>query len=382
MDDAGHIIMDYSIHDAIEAGFNHVVFIIRKDIEKEFKEVIGDRIASICSSHNVTVDCAFQDINDIPGTLPEGRTKPWGTGQAVLAAKSVIKTPFIVINADDYYGKEGFKAVHEYLVNGGKSCMAGFVLKNTLSDNGGVTRGICKMDEDNNLTEVVETKNIVKTATGAEADGVAVDYHGAENRKKVAHSNLYIGTLVYNNQTYYLCAKQGNSSDRLLQGKCVFMTHQDELVKANPDEVFLMSSYVGFVVDPVEEKVLIFDKKAFQAVFKYDDYQKEDVQRKISIVDQWSFLESANVIKERCAQKNVYRNLARIFADQEYMEQIQRTTPAQLKNNLLTNSPQNFKEDDFQGEQLIVTTRNLNTVMKMLAKGFKFNFFTNNAEQQ
>ena len=105
-------------------GFNHVVFIIRKDIEKEFKEVIGDRIASICSSHNVTVDYAFQDINDIPGTLPEGRTKPWGTGQAVLAAKKVIKTPFIVINADDYYGKEGFKAVHEYLVNGGKSCFA------------------------------------------------------------------------------------------------------------------------------------------------------------------------------------------------------------------------------------------------------------------
>mgnify|MGYP002607775472 CR=1 FL=1 len=175
VDDAGHIIMDYSIHDAIEAGFNHVVFIIRKDIEKEFKEVIGERIASICASHDVTVDYAFQDINDIPGVLPEGRTKPWGTGQAVLAAKKVIKTPFIVINADDYYGKEGFKAVHEYLVNGGKSCMAGFVLKNTLSDNGGVTRGICKMDEQNNLTEVVETKNIVKTAEGAEADGVAVD---------------------------------------------------------------------------------------------------------------------------------------------------------------------------------------------------------------
>ena len=161
VDDAGHIIMDYSIHDAIEAGFNHVVFIIRKDIEKEFKEVIGDRIASICSSHNVTVDYAFQDINDIPGTLPEGRTKPWGTGQAVLAAKNVIDTPFIVINADDYYGKEGFKAVHEYLVNGGKSCMAGFVLKNTLSDNGGVTRGICKMDEQNNLTEVVDVNSLV-----------------------------------------------------------------------------------------------------------------------------------------------------------------------------------------------------------------------------
>ena len=175
VDDANHIIMDYSIHDAIEAGFNHVVFIIRKDIEQEFKEVIGDRIASICANHNVTVDYAFQDINDIPGTLPEGRTKPWGTGQAVLAAKKVINTPFLAINADDYYGKEGFKAVHEYLVNGGKSCMAGFVLKNTLSDNGGVTRGICKMDEETNLTEVVETKNIVKTAKGAEADGVNID---------------------------------------------------------------------------------------------------------------------------------------------------------------------------------------------------------------
>ena len=158
-------------YDAIEAGFNHVVFIIRKDIEKEFKEVIGNRIAAICDKFDVSVDYAFQDINDIPGTLPEGRTKPWGTGQAVLAAKELLTTPFIVINADDYYGKEGFKLVHEYLINGGKSCMAGFVLKNTLSDNGGVTRGICKMDGEKNLTEVEETKNIVKTAEGAETDG-------------------------------------------------------------------------------------------------------------------------------------------------------------------------------------------------------------------
>lgn len=175
VDAAGHIIMDYSIHDAVEAGFNHVVFIIRKDIEREFKEVIGDRIASVCSAHNVTVEYAFQDLRDIPGALPEGRTKPWGTGQAVLAAKSKLTTPFIVINADDYYGKEGFRAVHEYLVQGGTSCMAGFVLKNTLSDNGGVTRGICKMDAQGNLTEVVETKNIVKTAAGAQTDGTALD---------------------------------------------------------------------------------------------------------------------------------------------------------------------------------------------------------------
>ena len=121
------------------------------------------------------MDYAFQDLHDIPGPLPEGRTKPWGTGQAVLAAKKLIHTPFIVINADDYYGKDGFRKVHDYLADGGAACMAGFVLRNTLSDNGGVTRGICKMDECCNLTEVVETKNIVKTDTGAEADGLLLD---------------------------------------------------------------------------------------------------------------------------------------------------------------------------------------------------------------
>ena len=182
VDDAGHIIMDYSIHDAIEAGFNHVVFIIRKDIEKEFKEVIGERIASICASHDVTVDYAFQDINDIPGTLPEGRTKPWGTGQAVLAAKKVLDTPFIVINADDYYGKEAYVKVHDYLVQDQPEddilhiCMAGFRLGNTLSDNGSVTRGLCHIT-DGKLTGVTETHNIFKTADGAESreDGQPVE---------------------------------------------------------------------------------------------------------------------------------------------------------------------------------------------------------------
>ena len=195
VDASKHIIMDYSIHDAFEAGFNHVVFIIRKDIEKEFKEIIGDRITSICNALNVTVDYAYQDLNDIPVALPEGRTKPWGTGQAVLAAKNIINTPFIVINADDYYGKEGFKAVHEYLVNGGKSCMAGFILKNTLSDNGGVTRGICKMDNENNLTEVVETKNIVKTTEGAETDGVSIDVNSLVSMNMWGLTPDFLNTL-------------------------------------------------------------------------------------------------------------------------------------------------------------------------------------------
>ena len=168
----GEIIMDYSIYDAVQAGFQKVVFIIKKENEADFRSAIGDRL-----SNQLEVSYVFQDLHNIPEgyEVPEGRVKPWGTGHAVLSCINEIDGPFVVINADDYYGKEGFKAVHDYLINGGKSCMAGFVLKNTLSDNGGVTRGICKMDEENNLTEVVETKNIVKTSNGAEADGVVVE---------------------------------------------------------------------------------------------------------------------------------------------------------------------------------------------------------------
>lgn len=166
----GEIIMDYSIHDALEAGFNKVVFIIRKDLEEEFRKVIGERIEKITE-----VEYAFQALEDLPEGFqkPEERTKPWGTGQAVLAAKKVLSEPFVVINADDYYGKEAFVKVHEYLVQeqpeDGKLhiCMAGFRLGNTLSDNGSVTRGVCHIEE-GKLTGVTETHNIYKTEQGAE----------------------------------------------------------------------------------------------------------------------------------------------------------------------------------------------------------------------
>ena len=178
VDSKKHIIMDYSIHDAIEAGFNKIVFIIRKDIEDDFKKIIGNRIESICALHNVEVAYCFQSIDNIPGELPKERTKPWGTGQAVLAAKELIDTPFAVINADDYYGKEAFVKIHDYLVlerANNDFCMAGFILKNTLSENGGVTRGICDVNQDNYLIDVNETSDIVKTAKGASVDGVEID---------------------------------------------------------------------------------------------------------------------------------------------------------------------------------------------------------------
>lgn len=180
------IIMDYSIHDAIEAGFNKVVFIIRRDIEEAFKEAIGNRIEEVCRKHSVEIAYAYQSLDDLPEGVqkPVERTKPWGTGQAVLACKGIVQEPFVVINADDYYGKKAFVAIHEFLQNyspekGSELCMAGFVLKNTLSDNGGVTRGICRMDADGYLTDVAETSDIVKTEDdgkiGASVGGQVID---------------------------------------------------------------------------------------------------------------------------------------------------------------------------------------------------------------
>lgn len=173
----GEIIMDYSIHDAMEAGFDRVVFIIRRDIEDAFERAIGARIKGICAARGVEVAYAFQELTDLPEgiTCPPERTKPWGTGQAVLACREILHDPFVVINADDYYGKEAFRLIHDFLSRQAETgerhlCMAGFFLKNTLSEHGGVTRGICQVDDKGLLTSVVETKHIVKTGTGAGVD--------------------------------------------------------------------------------------------------------------------------------------------------------------------------------------------------------------------
>ena len=169
----GEIIMEYSIHDAIEAGFNKIVFIIRKEIEEDFLDIIERRVKKVCEDKGIELEYVFQDMNDIPEgfSVPEGRAKPWGTGQAVLAAKDAIKEPFMVINADDYYGKEGYKVIHDFLASNeddSECCMAGFIIKNTLSDYGTVTRGVCAV-KDGYLTDIVETSDIEKTATGARA---------------------------------------------------------------------------------------------------------------------------------------------------------------------------------------------------------------------
>lgn len=159
----GEIIMDFSIYDAKAAGFTKVVFVIRKAIEAEFKEVIGNRLSKV-----MPVEYVYQELEDLPDgyKVPAGRVKPWGTGQAILACKNVVKEPFVIINADDYYGKEAFVKLHDFLVSGNADkdkinlAMAGFSLKNTLSENGTVTRGICVADKDGYLEKVIETTGI------------------------------------------------------------------------------------------------------------------------------------------------------------------------------------------------------------------------------
>ena len=171
---SGEVLMDYSIYDALEAGFNRVVFIIRHEIQELFDATIGARCRKVCRERGVEVLCAYQDRESLPGgyTCPKDRTKPWGTGHALLSCKGMLDSPFAVINADDYYGKDAYRKAIAFLNkqeewNQGAYGLVGFCLRNTLSDHGGVNRGICSTDEHLWLSSIQETKDIVKTPQGA-----------------------------------------------------------------------------------------------------------------------------------------------------------------------------------------------------------------------
>ena len=164
---SGETIIDYSVYDAIKAGFTKVVFIIRKDFEQEFKSKITDKYEG-----QIQVEFAFQDLNDLPDefTCPEGREKPWGTGHAILSARNVINEPFVAINGDDFYGRESFKVVADYYNKGANNfSMVAFQLDKTLSIFGGVTRGLCTV-KDEKLDTVIETDNLQKTDNGVSSD--------------------------------------------------------------------------------------------------------------------------------------------------------------------------------------------------------------------
>ena len=201
------IIMDYSIHDAIAAGFRNIIFVIRHDIEQDFREVIGNRIEQETSHLGVSFHYAFQELDDLPAgyKLPKGRSKPWGTGQAVLCCKDILEGPFAVVNADDYYGKQAFQKLYQFLEQNEDSsqfCMAGFILKNTLSDHGAVTRGICQMDTENNLQTVRETTGIVKTATGAASGEQELDTESLVSMNMWGLTSEFLGMLEEGFRTF------------------------------------------------------------------------------------------------------------------------------------------------------------------------------------
>ena len=164
---SGETIIDYSVYDAIKAGFTKVVFIIRKDFEQEFKSKITDKYEG-----QIQVEFAFQDLNDLPDefTCPEGREKPWGTGHAIFSARNVINEPFVAINGDDFYGRESFKVVADYYRKGANSfSMVAFKLDKTLSSFGGVTRGLCTVN-DEKLNTIIETADLEKTDYGVSSN--------------------------------------------------------------------------------------------------------------------------------------------------------------------------------------------------------------------
>lgn len=259
------IIMDYSIHDAIATGFNKIIIVLRKDIEKDFKETIGNRIEKVCSENNVELKYTFQCLDAIPAKVPEGRVKPWGTGHAVLSAKNEIDCPFAVINADDYYGKSSFAQIYNYLCNSVSEtnlCMVGFVLKNTLSENGAVTRGICRADEDNNVVELTETRNIIKTSDSVSADGVELDKNSIVSMNMWGFPHEFINMLE--------------------NGLAEFFEIK---VPENPlKSEYLLPMYIEKLIQEkkVNVKILATDEKWFGATYKADiPYIRESISKLI-----------------------------------------------------------------------------------------------------
>lgn len=257
-------IMEYSVYDAMEAGFDKVVFVIRRDIEKDFRETFGKRIEQV-----VDVAYVYQEVEDIPMAYQgrfAGRTKPWGTGQAILCCKDVIDSPFLVINADDFYGKQAYVEAFRYLIrnssgSGTELCMIGFILKNTLSDNGTVTRGLCQAGPNGMLEKIVETRNIEKL------DGEAVI------RSESGDVRLNADSLVSMN----MWGMQPGFFSILESGFTDFL---DKLEAGDAKAEYLLPTIIGGLLeeDKVSVKVLQSSDKWFGVTYKKD---KEDVAASI-----------------------------------------------------------------------------------------------------
>jgi NDP-sugar pyrophosphorylase family protein len=263
----GELIIDYSIHDAIVAGFDKIIFIIRKDIETDFREVIGNRIERICAPFGVEIGYAFQSLTEVPIPVPEGRVKPWGTGQAVLACSGMIFEPFAVINADDYYGKDGFVKAAAFLKTR-QYGLVGYILKNTLSDNGGVTRGVCTV-VNGKLVGIDETHNIVKTETGAAADGKEIPLDALVSMNFWCLPESFLDELK-NRFPMFLSSMSNPQKDEYLLPVIV-----NDLLQEGVEVSVLPTDADWFGVTYKEDKASVI--ASFQGLYRAGEYNKDNL---------------------------------------------------------------------------------------------------------
>lgn len=253
---SGEILMEYSIYDAIRAGFDKIVFIIKPEMEKIVRELCGDRIAQ-----QVEVAYAFQTYDSIPDfyTIPADRVKPFGTVHAVLSAKDVVNEPFAVLNADDYYGVSAFKTMYDALVTlkpEHEACMVGYKLRNTVSENGTVTRGLCAMDEQGNLTQVKETYKIAPCPDGTIRDLQSDDEGVILDPEVLVSMNFWGFTpwIFKAGQAYFESFLRTLAPDNI-KGECLLPIMVDDLMQQKQLSVQLLSTdAVWFGITYKEDK--------------------------------------------------------------------------------------------------------------------------------
>ena len=265
---AGETLMEYSIFDAVRAGFTKVVFIIKPEMQKTVKELFGDRLANVKAKdgENVSVEYAFQDFSRVPDfyKVPQERTKPFGTVHAVLCASGCVSEPFAVINADDYYGVQSFDSIYRCLISmpeKNKAAMVGYYLKNTVSENGTVTRGVCK-SEDGKLVDVTETYKIMKFKDGTIRDtqsdpsGVLLDPESIVSMNFWGFSPWMFGEME---KYFHEFLKKLTADD--IKAECLLPSMVDKMIKEKRLEVEILttkSSWFGMTYK--EDKALVSEK--------------------------------------------------------------------------------------------------------------------------
>lgn len=235
----GEAIIDYSIYDAMRAGFGKLVFVIRKDIEKPFKEFVGARFEK-----RIPVEYVYQELDMLPAgfSVPEGRTKPWGTTQAILLAENVVKEPFAAINADDFYGAESYKVLADHLKSGSSDyAMVGFVLRNTLSDFGSVARGVCQVSNDGYLKGIIELTSIAKEGDHAKnTDGEGKETILTGNEPVSMNYWGFRPKIFPQLREYFTKFLQANGKD--LKKECYIPSTVNEIIVAGQGKVKVLRS--------------------------------------------------------------------------------------------------------------------------------------------